>query len=194
VLAWYVLHIAENIAASATCRSDHLLKLDHDSVHRTYNGFQHSILLSPLLPRHRAYIRYRRRFAHFQPQTYLNLTHAASAPAIHIPIGTSIVLSQLANLYLLFAINEALVLRSTSDLRVWRTLLFGLLIADLGHLFSVAKLGSDIYWRVQIWSAIDWGNVAFVYIGAMSRIAFLCSVGLGNETRGTKVKERVKKI
>lgn len=133
-------------------------------------------------------------FAHFQPQTYLNLTHAASAPAIHIPIGTSIVLSQLANLYLLFAINEALVLRSTSDLRVWRTLLFGLLIADLGHLFSVAKLGSDIYWRVQIWSAIDWGNVAFVYIGAMSRIAFLCGVGLDNETRGTKVKERVKQI
>lgn len=133
-------------------------------------------------------------FAHFQPQKYLELTHAASAPALHIPTGTSIVLSQLANLYLLFAINEALVLRSTSDLRVWRTLLFGLLIADFGHLFSVAKLGTDVYWKVQLWSAIDWGNVAFVYVGAMTRIAFLCGIGLGNETRGIGKKEGVKHL
>jgi hypothetical protein len=132
-------------------------------------------------------------FAHFQPQTYLQLTHAPSAPEPHnIPIGTQVVLTQLANLYLLFAINEALVLRSTSDLRVWRTLLFGLLIADFGHLFSVLKLGSDVYWKVQYWSPIDWGNVAFVYVGALTRITFLCGFGMAGETRA--VKDRVKEL
>jgi hypothetical protein len=116
-------------------------------------------------------------FAFFQPQTYLHLTHATSAPT-DIPLGTRIVLAQLSNLYFLFAINEAIVLRSTRDLRVWRALLMGLLIADFGHLWSVDKPGVSIYWGFWKWNAIDWGNVGFVYVGAMSRIAFLLGIGM----------------
>ncbi|KAK8125371.1 uncharacterized protein PG998_001130 [Apiospora kogelbergensis] len=82
-------------------------------------------------------------YAHFRKADYLALTHPPTAPPSNaIPAGTSIVLSQLANLYLLFALNEALVLRSTSDLFVWKTVLFVLLLADLGHLYSVAALGA----------------------------------------------------
>lgn len=119
-------------------------------------------------------------YAHFDKQTYLSLTtHSASAPDTPIPLGTSIVLSQLANLYLFFAINEALVLRSTSDIRVWKTVLFCLLIGDVGHLYSVRELGVDIYWSPMTrWNAIDWGNVGFVYLGAAMRVAFLADVGL----------------
>jgi hypothetical protein len=111
---------------------------------------------------------------------YLQLTHAASAPssAGTIPLSTSIVLSQLANLYLLFAINEALVLRSTSDLRVWKTVLFGLLLADFGHLYSVKDLGLEIYWNVLKWNRMDCGNVGFVYAGATMRLLFLTGIGL----------------
>jgi len=48
-------------------------------------------------------------FAHFQQLEYLQMTHFASSPSntATIPLSTSIVLSQLANLYLLFALNEA---------------------------------------------------------------------------------------
>lgn len=120
-------------------------------------------------------------FAYFQPELYLQLTHPASAPQLNIPLGTQIVLAQLSNLYFLFALNEALVLRSTQDLRVWRSLLFGLLIADFGHLWSVKSLGGSIYWNILKWNAIDWGNVGFVYVGALSRIAFLGGVGMSNE-------------
>lgn len=108
-----------------------------------------------------------------QPQLYLNLTHAPSAPLGGIPISTSIVLTQLANLYLAFTINEALVLRVTDDLQVWCALLLGLLVADLGHLYSVHAVGHRVYWDVMGWNAIDWGNVAFVYVGATMRMAFL---------------------
>lgn len=121
-------------------------------------------------------------FAHFRQDDYILLTHAASAPAAgQIPTGTSIVMSQLANLYLLFALNEALVLRSTSDLRVWKTVLFGLLVADLGHLWTVRQLGLDIYlpWNFTQWNAIDWGNIPFVYLGASMRAAFISGVGIG---------------
>jgi len=133
-------------------------------------------------------------FAHVRPLDYLQLTHVASAPlsADAIPLSTTIVLSQLANLYLLFTLNEALVLRSTSDLRVWKTVLFGLLVADFGHLYSVKALGPEIYWNVLKWNAIDWGNVGFVYAGATTRIMFLAGVGL-NTASGRKVAERAAK-
>ncbi|KAK8049846.1 hypothetical protein PG994_011576 [Apiospora phragmitis] len=119
-------------------------------------------------------------YAHFRKADYLTLTHAPTAPSGDaILAGTSIVLSQLANLYLLFALNEALVLRATSDMFVWKTVLFVLLLADLGHLYSVAALGPRVYWDVASWNAIDWGNVPFVYLGASMRLAFLLGVGIG---------------
>ena len=116
-------------------------------------------------------------YAFFQQNTYLHLTHAPSAPKQDIPVSTQIVLTQLSNLYLLFALNEALVLRATSDLRVWRAVLFVLLIADIGHLYSVNALGSHVYWNMLAWNAIDWGNIGFVYVGAMMRISFLLCIG-----------------
>ncbi|KAI8964064.1 hypothetical protein F5Y11DRAFT_345803 [Daldinia sp. FL1419] len=118
-------------------------------------------------------------YAHFRQDEYLSMTRHAASP---VPLETSVVLSQLANLYLLFALNEALVLRSTGDLRVWRTVLFVLLVADFGHLYSVNGLGSWVYWEVTRWNAIDYGNILFVYLGASMRIAFLTGIGLGTSS------------
>jgi hypothetical protein len=109
------------------------------------------------------------------------MTHLPSSLA-ETPLSTKVVLSQLANLYLLFALNEALVLRSTSNLRVWKTLLFGLLLADFGHLYSVRALGPEIYWEAWNWNAMYWGNVGFVYAGASMRLAFLSGVGLNTKS------------
>ncbi|KAL8854927.1 MAG: hypothetical protein Q9221_000434 [Calogaya cf. arnoldii] len=123
-------------------------------------------------------------YAFLKPQEYLRLTDPFSSPIVSVPLSTSIILQQLSNLYFLFALNEALVLRATSDIHVWRTLLFGLLVADIGHLYSVHGLGLAIYWEVSRWNAIDWGNVAFVYVGATMRICFL--TGLGMSQRGKR--------
>ncbi|KAL2128461.1 hypothetical protein VTI74DRAFT_9130 [Chaetomium olivicolor] len=124
-------------------------------------------------------------YAFFDQKTYLDLTHASSAPS-PIPLGTSIAMSQLANLYMAFALSEALVLRSTSDLRVWKAVLFCLLVADFGHLWTVRVLGRDIYWSVTEWNAIDWGNIGFVYVGASMRMAFLTGIGFGGKTKTVK--------
>lgn len=121
-------------------------------------------------------------YAHFKPEQYLQLTHAGSAPS-SIPLGTRVALSQLGNLYAFFALNEALVLRSTSDLAVWRTVLFVLLIADLGHLYTVKELGWPVFYDVASWNAIDWGNVPFVYFGAAMRVSFLAGLGLKKTRR-----------
>lgn len=132
-------------------------------------------------------------FAHFRQHDYLTMTDAATSPATaaEIPVVTSVVLSQLANLYFLFTLNEALVLRATADRRVWKTLLFGLLVADLGHLWSLKALGTDVYWRVDQWNAMDWGNVPFVYLGASMRLAFLLGIGLSGPQVVTKGKRQL---
>jgi len=118
-------------------------------------------------------------FAHFRQREYLSLIDSASASS-SVPLSTAIALSQLANLYLFFAINEALVLRSTADLRVWKTVLFGLLVGDIGHLYSYWPVGWQIYYNAPAWNAMDIGSIPFVYLGASMRIAFLLGVGLGN--------------
>lgn len=119
-------------------------------------------------------------YNHFHQQKYLELLHAASAPQQHVPLSTSVAMSQLANMYAFFAINEALVLRSSGDITVWRALLFVMLIADIGHLYSMMELGPSIYYDVLSWNAGDWGNVPWVYAGATMRSCFLLGVGLGS--------------
>jgi hypothetical protein len=117
-------------------------------------------------------------YAHFLQSHFLTLTHAASAPGLSVPLSTSIVLSQLANMYLGLGLLEASVLRATSELKVWRTLLTIMLLADIGHLYSVAPLGSWVYWDYRRWNSIDYGNVPVVYFLAITRSLFLLGVGL----------------
>ena len=127
----------------------------------------------------------------FRPQQYLEMTDTASAAGVlGLPVATHVALRQLGNMYLAFALNEALVLRATTDTRVWRTLLVGLLMADFGHLYSLMPLGSSVYYDIKHWNAIDWGNIAFVYCGATMRICFLAGVGHGVGLKKARSKAR----
>lgn len=125
-------------------------------------------------------------YAHFRQNDYLQMTYPTPHAVIMGPsIRESIVLSQLANMYAVFAFNEALVLRSTSSIRVWKAFLLGLLIADFGHIYSVNSVGYEVYWEFWNWNSMYWGNLGFVYVGATLRIAFLAGLGL-NMTLGEK--------
>ena len=130
-------------------------------------------------------------YAGFLPKTYLQdlmFTNSVT-PFSHQTTLTSPVLMtlyQLSNLYLLFALNEHLVLSSTDDVKIWKRLLFGLLVADFGHLLTLAPLGTDVYWKVWDWNAMMWGSVGFVYLGATTRLSFL--LGLGLDTAATSRK------
>ncbi|KAF9022663.1 hypothetical protein BDZ89DRAFT_1018714 [Hymenopellis radicata] len=119
-------------------------------------------------------------YAAMQPSDYLRDLSLASAfkPVVVNTTQTNMALMQLANLYLLFALNEHLVLSSTSSLTTWKRLLFVLLVADFGHLATMAPLGSDVFWKVWEWNAMCWGSVGFVYVGASMRLSFLFGLGL----------------
>ncbi|EME88154.1 uncharacterized protein MYCFIDRAFT_26449 [Pseudocercospora fijiensis CIRAD86] len=117
-------------------------------------------------------------FAHFQQAYYMHHTYSTDTHLLAVSTRESIVLSQLANLYLAFTLNEALVLRATNNRRVWNTLLLVLLLADFGHLYSVKAAGLHLYTAVTQWNAMYWGNLGFVYIGALHRTCFLLGIGL----------------
>ena len=133
-------------------------------------------------------------YAAGQPGMYLQLlssTITRKAVAKLLPnTPTLISLYQLSNLYMLFALNEHLVLSSTSSLRTWRRFLFCLLVADFGHLATMIPLAAEKGWmevfvRFWAWNAMEWGSVGFVYMGALTRICFLLGVGVG--VRGGRV-------
>ncbi|OCH94461.1 hypothetical protein OBBRIDRAFT_121089 [Obba rivulosa] len=138
-------------------------------------------------------------YAFFLPAHYLALLSAAPYnPSIALtpgpPAPTTIALFQLANLYLFFALVEHLVLGATSSRRVWRRLLFCMLLADFGHLATMrplarekADLGraglAEVYLHFWKWSAMEWGSVGFVYAGALMRTSFLLGIGVGTKSR-----------
>lgn len=70
---------------------------------------------------------------------------------VNLSTRDSIVLSQLANLYFAFTLNEALVLRATNSRRVWSTLLLGLLIADFGHIYACKAAGLEKLYEFWTW-------------------------------------------
>lgn len=116
-------------------------------------------------------------FAHFEQQKYLDDT-MMTAGGLGVSTRESIVLSQLANLYFAFTLNEALVLRATNSRKVWSTLLLGLLIADFGHIYACKAAGVDLYYSFWTWNAMWAGNLGFVYVGATLRTCFLLGIGL----------------
>ncbi|KAL1944338.1 hypothetical protein VTO73DRAFT_3523 [Trametes versicolor] len=131
-------------------------------------------------------IAYRLFFLYIEPvSAIVGGFYAGARPSEYLAYLSSPASSaSLANLYLLFALNEHLVLSSTTSRRTWRRLLFGLLVADIGHLATMVPLAQEkgfpeVFLKFWAWNAMEWGSVAFVYMGATMRSSFLLGVGLG---------------
>jgi hypothetical protein len=78
-------------------------------------------------------------------------------PALYTP-ANQFLYTQLGGAWLLFAFNEAVVLRCVDDLRVWRLLCWGMLVSDVVyHVSSVQAVGGwEVFSRVGGWNAFDW--------------------------------------
>ena len=139
------------------------------------------------------------------PATYLALlstTGSSSTVQTTPDTPTLISLYQLSNLYLLFALNEHLVLSSSSSMTTWRRLLFCLLVADFGHLATMFPLAAEtavkegltagllrVYGHFWEWNAMDWGSIGFVYCGALMRTSFLLGIGLGHTSQQVSIRK-----
>lgn len=123
---------------------------------------------------------------HFFPSRYL-LTMSPSATASTYSPQTQVVYDQLAATYVLFAFIEAVVLRVTSELNVWKAVVFGILICDVIHLYgSYASMGIEVFIRPWLWRAEDWVNFVMLYGPGMMRLGLLFEVGFKQTKTGKK--------
>jgi len=121
---------------------------------------------------------------HFKPALFLN---TMSPTAIYAP-SNQVIYDQVAATYTLFAFNEAVVLRVTNDLRVWKTILLGILVCDIIHLYaSYTALGAATFWDPRLWRWGDAINLGSLWGQAVIRVAFLLNVGLD---KGEKEKRK----
>jgi hypothetical protein len=101
-----------------------------------------------------------------------------------------VIFDQLAATYFLFAFNEAVVLRLTADVRVWKALLFGIACCDAVHIWGTSQALGGLHVLISpgLWRWQDWVNLLMLYIPISMRLAFCCGVGLGGlQGKGVKV-------
>jgi len=119
----------------------------------------------------------------FKPDVFLN----TFSPDLRSSPDSQIVYDQLGATYILFAFNQAIVLRVARDLRVWKAIVLGILICDAVHFWAGWKVmiqdgnTNPIGWRPE-----DWVAVLSLIIPGSLRLAFLLGVGIKPNTGGEK--------
>ena len=82
---------------------------------------------------------------------------------------------QLASTYLFLAITEILVLRATCDLLVWKSLIFGLLVCDVGHFVALlAGFSVSSPWLFR-WEGIT--TMSISVLALVMRLSFFLGIG-----------------
>lgn len=119
------------------------------------------------------------------PLLYLSVM-SPGADLSHYRPELQVVFDQLAGTYLLFAFNQAVVLRvADGHLRVWRAMVAGMVLCDVAHVFATARAMGG--WAAMVdpsgWRPYDWVNVLTLYAMTAMRVAFLSGVGVREGVR-----------
>jgi hypothetical protein len=112
-----------------------------------------------------------------KPTAYLN----TFSPNLAYAPSNQIIYDQLGAVYILFAFNQAVVLRIAKDIRVWRAVILGILICDSVHAWTGFKvMAADGNMDPLGWRPEDWTAILALFVPGAMRIAFLCGVGISD--------------
>lgn len=108
----------------------------------------------------------------------------------YMPITTEwspkskIIYDQLAACYMLFAFNQAVILRVVHDVYVWKVLLFGMALSDVAYMYSIlAEMGRSGFLSPENWRLEDWFTVGSTAGPLFLRIAFIFGIGLRSDRK-----------
>ena len=119
---------------------------------------------------------------HFFPVWYLKSLSPSATSSTYSPLDQP-VYDQLAAHLLRFAWCEAIVLRITQDLRVWKYVLFGIFLCDLVHLYASYRiLGPATFFDPRQWRSDEWLNFLMLYGPATLRLATCLEIGIAPES------------
>lgn len=124
----------------------------------------------------------------FRPVSYLQIMSPQATASTYSSLDQPIY-DQLAAFLVLFAWCQAVVLRLTTEVRVWKYLLFGMFLCDVIHLYAAYQiLGSQVFFDPRRWRAEEWVNFVMLYGPGALRLALCLGVGLRQDGRS---RERV---
>ena len=136
---------------------------------------------------------YRFLFLYFEPLaafsgTIITLTDPLTFLQSFSPLATVFdplttpIYDQLSAHLLRFAWSQAVVLRITNDLRIWKYVLFGMFLCDVLHLWASYRiLGPEVFFNPMEWRWEEWVNFVMLYGPGSLRLAFCAGVGLPEE-------------
>ncbi|KAL8996262.1 MAG: hypothetical protein Q9169_004193 [Polycauliona sp. 2 TL-2023] len=112
----------------------------------------------------------------FQPEPYLlSLSPKATYSSLTYPVY-----AQIAGHDLLFSWLQAVLLRQTSSVKIWKTVLFGMLMCDILHLYgSYVILGAEGFFDPRTWRWEEWITFVMTYGPGLLRAAFCLEIGVG---------------
>ncbi|KAJ9293761.1 hypothetical protein DTO271G3_7388 [Paecilomyces variotii] len=127
------------------------------------------------------------RLAIFHGSQYLKIIAPPNYP--HPPTPTpneSLLLVQIASLYMLFAFAEGVLLRHVGQTRrdIWRLVMMSFVLSDVGHLYGLYRVAvdveaTDVFWDPRLWTRWEeWGNLGLTWFGFFLRAAFLSGVAM----------------
>lgn len=130
------------------------------------------LYIEPVLALSGAYL------AFFKPAKFIFSTAPSSISSPFITLAShdpviKFLSTDIAALYVLFTINEAVVLRLTRDYSVWKAVVFAMLVCDVGHLWGVYEADPMGSLNVGGWTFEESINNGILVFGAILRIAFL---------------------
>lgn len=114
----------------------------------------------------------------FDPLRYLQSLSPTATASTYSPL-TQPIYDQLAAHLLFFSWSQAVVLRSTDDVKMWKAMLFGMFLCDILHLFASYRiLGPEVFFSPSLWRWEEWVNFIMLYGPGGLRLAFCMGVGV----------------
>ncbi|KUJ19578.1 uncharacterized protein LY89DRAFT_546118, partial [Mollisia scopiformis] len=117
----------------------------------------------------------------FQPDRMLIGTVPLPAITIASPITITplmqLLLTNIGALYVLFAINEGLVLRLTKEKNVWLAVIGAMLVSDVGHIWAVYQIAPTRMGEFMAWNSDEWINYGTLWFGVGLRAVFMMGFG-----------------
>jgi len=136
------------------------------------------LYIEPVLALSGAYL------AFFQPARFLVGTAPSPISTPFLPSSSitpdpviKFLCADIAALYVLFTINEAVVLRLTRDYSVWRAVVFAMLVCDVGHVYGIYEADPVGSLSIAGWTMEEAINNGILGFGVILRVAFLLGVG-----------------
>ena len=121
------------------------------------------------------------------PRDFINKSAPSIVPLPLLSGGTVVIISQLANIYLLLAAVQALCCWSR-HLEIARTYIGIVAVADLGHIYATyLGMGEKMFWDWQNWNDVAWGNIGFSAFLCLNRVATILGL-FGRVGASTKAK------